>query len=254
MDPAPRPARGVDPAVPTERREPLIVAHRGTWSAAPQNSLASLEGAIALGCDMVELDVRRTRDGRLVAVHDLRIQGTRVRTLDHAQLKARLGPRQAPALAEVLERAAGRIKLDIELKEDGYVGEVTSAVAAHLAPDGYVMTSFLPSVVAAIKEQAPEARTGLLLKPAGALSLDRRLQYTRADFLAPHARLARAGLLAWAAERGLRSYVWTVNHRRILHATLDDPRVEAVITDRPGDALAHLASARALQRESAQAA
>lgn len=142
MDPAPRPERGVEPVASTERREPLVVAHRGTWSAAPQNSLAALEGAIALGCDMVELDVRRTRDGRLVAVHDPRIQGTKVRTLDHAQLKARLGPKQAPSLAEVLERAGGRIRLDIELKEDGYVEQVTVAVAKHLAPEGYVVTSF----------------------------------------------------------------------------------------------------------------
>jgi glycerophosphoryl diester phosphodiesterase len=213
-----------------------------------------LEGAIALGCDMVELDVRRTRDGRLVAVHDPRIQGTKVRTLDHAQLKARLGPREAPALAEVLERAVGRIKLDLELKEDGYVGEVTRTVAEHLAPDAYVMTSFLPLVLATVKERAPATRTGLLLKPAAGLAVERRLQRSRADFLAPHAGLARAGLLAWATERGLESYVWTVNHRRVLHAMLDDPRVTAVITDRPGDALAHLASVRALQREASKAA
>jgi glycerophosphoryl diester phosphodiesterase len=254
MDPAPRPERGVDLAPPTARRDPLVVAHRGAWSAAPQNSLAALEAAIALGCDMVELDVRRTRDGRLVAIHDPRIQGTKVATLDHAQLKARLGPRQAPALSELLERAAGRIKLDIELKEDGYVGEVTTTVTEHLAPEAYVMTSFLPLVLAAVKQRAPATRTGLLLKPGGALAVERRLQRSRADFLAPHARLARAGLLAWATERGLGSYVWTVNHRRVLHAMLDDPRVAAVITDRPGDALAHLASVRALAREAVEAA
>jgi glycerophosphoryl diester phosphodiesterase len=254
MDPAPRPERGVEPAAPTETRDPLVVAHRGAWSAAPQNSLAALEGAIELGCDMVELDIRRTRDGRLVAVHEPRIQGTKVGTLDHAQLRARLGPGQAPSLAEVLEHAAGRIKLDIELKEDGYVGEVTRTVGEHLAPEAYVMTSFLPLVLAAVKEQAPATRTGLLLKPGGALAVERRLQRSRADFLAPHASLARAGLLAWAHERDLQSYVWTVNHRRVLHAMLDDRRVSAVITDRPGEALAHLASVRARARGAAQAA
>jgi glycerophosphoryl diester phosphodiesterase len=228
-----------------------VVAHRGTWSAAPQNSLAALEGAIALGCDMVELDVRRTRDGQLVAIHDPRIQGTRVATLDHAQLHARLGPRRAPLLAQVLERAAGRIRLDVELKEDGYAGQVVRTLAEHLAADGYVVTSFHPSVLAAIREHGPSTRTGLLLKPAAALGLERRLERSQADFLAPHAGLARAGVLAWAAERGLESYVWTVNNRRVLHAMLDDLRVAAVITDRPGDALAHRASAQALHREAA---
>jgi glycerophosphoryl diester phosphodiesterase len=254
MDPAPRLARGVDPAAPSELRDSLVVAHRGTWSAAPQNSLAALEGAIALGCHMVELDVRRTRDGQLVAVHDPRIQGIKVATLDHAQLQGRLGPRQAPSLAQVLERAANRIRLDIELKEDGYVSEVSRTLAAHLAPDGYVVTSFHAGVLATIKDQAPETHTGLLVKPAAALGLEKRLERSGADFLGPHAHAARAGLLAWAAERGLPCYVWTVNHRRTLHAMLDDPRVAAVITDRPGEALAYQASARALHRETLEAA
>ena len=58
-----------------------------------------------------------------------------------------------------------------------------------------------------------------------------------ASFLGPHAGLARAGLLAWADNRGLETYVWTVNDRRILRTLLADPRVTAVITDRPEKAL-----------------
>ena len=49
---------------------PLIIAHRGAWQSAPQNSLRAFETAIELGCDAVELDVRRTADGRLVVLHD----------------------------------------------------------------------------------------------------------------------------------------------------------------------------------------
>jgi glycerophosphoryl diester phosphodiesterase len=55
--------------------------------------------------------------------------------------------------------------------------------------------------------------------------------------LATHASLARAGLLAWAANRGLESFVWTVNERRVLRTLLADARVAAVITDRPAVAL-----------------
>jgi glycerophosphoryl diester phosphodiesterase len=58
-----------------------------------------------------------------------------------------------------------------------------------------------------------------------------------ATFLAAHAGLARAGLLAWAANRGLESYVWTVNDRRAMRSLLTDNRVAAVITDRPAVAL-----------------
>ncbi|HEY2260797.1 MAG TPA: glycerophosphodiester phosphodiesterase [Solirubrobacteraceae bacterium] len=214
------------------------MAHRGAWTQAPQNSLAALEAAIELGCDMVEIDVRRTRDRQLVAVHDPRIGGTPVAALDQAQLQTRVGPGQAPPLAELVERAAGRITLDVELKEDGYAEQVTRALA-RLTPEGHVVTSFLAPALAGVRRAAPETRTGLLLRPTWPLGLERRVRESGADFLAPHARAARAGLLSWADERGLpKSFVWTVNNRRALRTMLHDRRVAAVITDRPDHALA----------------
>ncbi|MEO6859194.1 MAG: glycerophosphodiester phosphodiesterase family protein, partial [Solirubrobacteraceae bacterium] len=91
---------------------PLVVAHRGAWGEFPQNSLPALAAAIETGCEMAELDVRRTRDGRLVAMHDARVRGTQVGALDHAELTARLQPGQAPLLEEMIELAANRIALD----------------------------------------------------------------------------------------------------------------------------------------------
>jgi glycerophosphoryl diester phosphodiesterase len=218
---------------------PLVVAHRGAWGEHPQNSLAALERAISLGCEMVELDVRRTRDGRMVAVHDARIGGLQVRALDHEQLRSRLAPGKAPLLEEMVEAAAGRISLDVELKEDGYVPEALAAIDRHLEPEAYVVTSFLDSVLVKIRQLAPELRTGLLLRPAGRPArLEPRLESTGASFLGPHSRLARAGLLAWAIERGMPSYVWTVNDARALRSLLADRRVAAVITDRPEAAIA----------------
>jgi glycerophosphoryl diester phosphodiesterase len=218
---------------------PLIVAHRGAWGAAAQNSLEAFEQAISLGCDAIELDVRRTLDGRLVVLHDARAGGRLVRRLEHDELQSRIKAGPAPSLQQALELVAGRIAVDLELKEDGYVEEVMAVVAAHLAPDGYVITSFLDSVLPAVKRAVPEARTGLLLTPRRRRpELERRVRDTRVDFLAPQASLARAGLLAWADERGLSSWVWTVNDVRPLRALLADRRVAAVITDRPERALA----------------
>jgi len=233
-------------ATPVGGQEPLIVAHRGAWGQAPQNSAAALESAIAVGCDMVELDVRRTRDGKLVAVHDARVGGVSVARLDHADLRARLRPGQAPLLEELLELAAGRIALDVELKENQDVARIMAELAARVAVDGYVVTSFLDSALSEVRRAAPETRTGLLLGPGRKpRRLASRLEQTRADFIAPHASLARAGVLAWAADRELKSYVWTVNEPRVLQAMLGDARVAAVITDRPAAALLARAAAPA---------
>jgi glycerophosphoryl diester phosphodiesterase len=215
---------------------PLVVAHRGAWGEFPQNSLQALAAAIDTGCEMAELDVRRTRDGQLVAVHDARVGGTPVSALDHDQLKTRLAPGQAPLLQEMLELAAGRIELDIELKEAGYVQAVLPMLK-ELNPAQYVLTSFLDEVLTAVRGITPQTRTGLLVGPGRSRRLEARLAACGATFLAAHAGLARAGLLAWAANRGLESYVWTVNDRRAMRSLLTDNRVAAVITDRPAVAL-----------------
>lgn len=219
---------------------PLIVAHRGAWDRAiPQNSLEAFERAIAAGADAIELDVRRTLDGRLVVVHDARIGGRPVATMHHGQLKQRLRDGQAPAFEDVLAVAAGRITVDVELKEDGYVGQVMAVVGRTLTPDEYVVTSFRDAVLSQIKQAVPEARTGLLLPPRGCIGpLEYRLHQAKADFLAPHARMSRFfGVLEWAAQRGLPAWVWTVNERRALAQHIGDTRVAAVITDRLDRAL-----------------
>jgi glycerophosphoryl diester phosphodiesterase len=217
---------------------PLVVAHRGAWRAAPQNSLEAFEDAIHLGCDAIELDVRRTLDGRVVVVHDARAGVRPIAKITHEELQGRARHRHAPALEEVLDRFAGRIGIDVELKEDGYVEQAMAIVKRRLAPEQYVVTSFQDSVLPTVKRIVPEARAGLLLGPTRQISqLPRRLASAEVDFLAPHLRLARAGLLTWAARRELPCWVWTVNERRALRLVSLDARVAAVITDRPDRAL-----------------
>ncbi|WP_184722232.1 glycerophosphodiester phosphodiesterase family protein [Caulobacter sp.] len=112
----------------------LVVAHRachrsapshGFDSALPENSLTALERCIALGVDLVEIDVRRTRDGALVVMHDKTVNRTtdgkgRVSRMTLAQIQAlrfKGDPTQAPPTLEAFLRAArGRILVNIDLK------------------------------------------------------------------------------------------------------------------------------------------
>jgi glycerophosphoryl diester phosphodiesterase len=54
----------------------MVVAHRGDWRNAPENSLQAIENCIKMGVDMVEIDVRETKDGVLVLMHDEAIDRT----------------------------------------------------------------------------------------------------------------------------------------------------------------------------------
>jgi glycerophosphoryl diester phosphodiesterase len=111
----------------------LTVAHRGAWHVAPENSLASIREAAALGAEIVEIDAQTTADGRVVVIHDATLD----RTTDHQgsvaerdfadiqQARLRLscgGPdtpvsnERLPTLAEALEEARGRIIVNIDTK------------------------------------------------------------------------------------------------------------------------------------------
>jgi glycerophosphoryl diester phosphodiesterase len=241
--PALPPKRAPGPLLLSAHRGgPLIVAHRGAWDPAPQNSLESVAGAIERGCDMVELDVRRTADGRLVTIHGPRIRGAAVARLDHESLRRALGGGQPPLLEEVLELAAGRIRADIELKEDGYVEQAIGLIRARLDAGGCVVTSFIDGVLQTVRAVAPEMPTGLIMRIGP--PPESRVRRAGVSFLVPHLRLLRAGILEWATERGLPSYVWTVNGDRRLRTLLSDQRVDGVITDRPAEALAIRAALR----------
>ena len=57
-------------------KQVLVIAHRGDWRGAPENSLQGFENCIRQGVDMIELDVRRTKDGALVVLHDETVDRT----------------------------------------------------------------------------------------------------------------------------------------------------------------------------------
>ncbi len=97
---------------------PLRLAHRGDWRAAPENSLAAMTAALANpACDGLEFDVRGSRDGIPILLHDDtldRVQGRhgRPEELSMEELVA-IG---VPTLAAVLEMAGPSPFLDVELK------------------------------------------------------------------------------------------------------------------------------------------
>ncbi len=118
-------------------REPgfvLVVAHRGDWRYAPENSIAAIEHSISVGVDIVELDLQMTRDSVLILMHDATLNRTTtgkgrvcdwtmdsIRTL---KLKNGCGIRtkhQVPTLEEALLAAKGRVLLNLD-KADRYFG------------------------------------------------------------------------------------------------------------------------------------
>ncbi|WP_297449803.1 glycerophosphodiester phosphodiesterase family protein [uncultured Alistipes sp.] len=105
----------------------LVVAHRGDWKHSVENSLPAIQNAIDMRVDVVEIDVRRTADGRLVLMHDATIDRTTngqgkvaeltLDSIKKCRLKALDGSLtecQVPTLDEVFELSREKIMLNID--------------------------------------------------------------------------------------------------------------------------------------------
>ncbi|MBV9997995.1 MAG: glycerophosphodiester phosphodiesterase [Verrucomicrobia bacterium] len=227
----------------------LIVAHRGVTGPAYENTTAAFEAAIRLGADLVECDLRRTADGSYLIHHDPAVgRATIARCTSSAvRTKARALGYEIPTLDELLEVISGRIGLDLELKEEGYESAVVSFLLKRASPDRFVITSFHPESIRTVKACFPEVRCGLLLErpswrngpaPDEWPGLFAGIRQLGADFIVPHWKYIRLGVLPGTTENGFPLWVWTVNAGSTLKRCLREKRIEAVITDRVELALA----------------
>ena len=142
----------------------LRIGHRGAAGHAPENTLAAVRKGIDLGVDFVEIDVRRTADDVLVALHDATINRTtdgkgRVEALSLRELRAvdaGHGER-IPTVEEVLTLAAGRTGVMLELKIAGVAHLTVDAVKRMKFTDPVLYASFLHEELLHVRAADPEA-------------------------------------------------------------------------------------------------
>jgi len=226
-----------------------IIAHRGASGLTEfDNSYESFRKAVELGADMIEFDVRKTRDDVLIAFHDPEIEGERISDLSYEELldiTEEIGFR-VPTVGEVVNLSKDKIGLDIELKEEGYEEKVVELVREDLGYDSYVMKSFYDNCVKSIKRYDSKVEVGLLLgledpdskikTRLSELFPERRLNRCKADFVAPNYRLLRFYYLWRMWRLGFEVFVWTVNEVELMERLISKG-VDALITDRPDFAL-----------------
>jgi glycerophosphoryl diester phosphodiesterase len=223
----------------------LVIAHRGAAGAAPENTMASFERAIADGTDYVELDVQENADGEVVVIHDsdlMKIGGVNLKIWDATGEQLRdidvgswfspeFSGERVPTLEQVLELCKGRARVNIELKYYGRDESLEERVVEIVERTGMesqiVVMSLKYGGVQRVRQLRPNWTLGLLTaKAVGDLT---RLD---ADFLAVHAGLATARFVRSAHKRGKQIYAWTVNDP-VQMFLLMNRGVDGLITDEP---------------------
>lgn len=253
-------------------RTPWLVAHRGGSALAPENTLAAFDRASALGADVLEIDVRRTRDGAVVVFHDEdteRLTGepgtieartlAEVSALDAAHGFSTDGGASfplrgtgvtVPTLAAALARYP-RTRFNVDAKtEDAALAEaLVRDVRTAGAVDRVCLGSFFDAQAERLGALLPDACRYLpqgaatchvMAAKSGARGAGCPLGYDLADlpYRMSGMTIVDARVVSYFHGKGLPVHVWTVDEEAEMRELLA-LGVDGIVTDRP-DVLARV--------------
>lgn len=217
---------------------PWVIGHRGAMGHAPENTMTSFEQALQLGADMLEFDVRLSKDGIPIIVHDANLDRTANRSLDVADLTAedldqldagswfdlRFAGERIPRLSQLLKwaqakktKSKGKFAYFVELKVDGDEGrreQLIKAVLKDLKDAGALKRSILisfdePSLVLTHRI-SPEVATGFLYSEFLHDALE-RAKRLKTNHLLPRKDRVTGDLVEEAHAAGMAVVAWTAD-------------------------------------------
>ena len=160
---------------------PLALAHRGANNLAPENTLSAFRKALDVGADGIEMDVRLTKDGEVVVIHDRLVNRTTngkgpVGTHTLKELKAldagfwygpQFGGEQVPTLDEVFQALPNDTLIYVEMKVRGHgawalVSRVIDVIRQHQRWESTMVASFNPIALIMLRMAEPRIIRGYI--------------------------------------------------------------------------------------------
>ncbi len=231
-------------------RRAWIIAHRGASAQAPESTAAAIRLAVALGADMIELDVQMTRDGRLVIFHDQQLARTtngrgrlaRRRYRELARLDSgawfatRFAGQRILLMSQVLRMVPRHVRLNLELKRTARGRVLVHRVARRLrvasAVGRVLISSFDARLLRLMRAACPGAARAMLCAHDPERTLRTALALGCVAWH-PHQAIVTPALVRRAHEAGLRVHVWTVDTRAQARRVVR-MGVDGIFTNRPG--------------------
>lgn len=218
----------------------LIIGHRGAAGLAPENTLEALRAGMKAGADILEFDVRITKDGVPILSHDFHTWRTHhnlsiisYHTL--AELEERLPKDSVTTLETVLNKFLGRILLNIEVKGRGSGRIVGNFLKNYITKqsqwDAFFVSSFSGKELGALRSISKEANLAILqhVNPFAFVAYHKRLNLSAVGF---HRLYINPLALEIAKKLGLFTYAYTVN-RKDAAKRLGIQGVDSIVTDYP---------------------
>jgi len=201
-------------------RHPLVIAHRGNSFRILENSLESVRSAVSLSVDMIEVDIRISRDRQLYVMHDKTTGRTAEKNIDlenataaeinRIQLK---NGEPVPTLATMLAALSGVCGLNLEIKSRG-AGALTAEYLRSSSYQGYILlSSFDEEEVLAARRVTPALATSVVFDNFTIRDVSgyRERGY---DIVSLRKKTVDKALINKCHDQGIRVYVWTVDDER----------------------------------------
>jgi len=224
-------------------KEPLVIGHRGAMGHETENTLPSIQKAMDMGVDMIEIDVFKIKSGEIVVFHDDTVDRLTngpgdIEGYNMIELKKLVvdGGHQIPMLQDVLKLIDNKVALNIELKGADTADKVNHIMNYYIekknwSPENFIISSFRWDELKAMREYNSDVAIGVLTheNPVDAIPIAKELN---AVAINPYfKKLDLEGAKA-IHDAGFKIYTWTVNEPTDIDA-MKSIAVDGIITNYP---------------------
>ncbi|NNJ88491.1 MAG: glycerophosphodiester phosphodiesterase [Eudoraea sp.] len=221
----------------------LVIGHRGAMGHETENTLASIQKAMDLGVDMIEIDVFRIKSGEVVVFHDERLErlsnaGGLIEDYDVFELRKVIldGNHKIPLLQDVLKLIDHRTRLNIELKGANTSDRVNFIIEYYIKEKGwklddFVISSFNWQELESMRSYNPDIAIAVLTEedPIKAIPTAKKLG---AVAINPFYKTLNTENVKALHDEGFKVYTWTVNEAEDIEA-MRSFKVDGIFTNFP---------------------
>lgn len=217
----------------------LMVAHRGASAYEPENTLKSLKLAFEMGANAVEFDIRSTKDGEIILMHDARLLRmarmiARIGSLTLEQIhKVKISKREPiPTLRDALRLCAK--KKGVAVVEFKVQGMELRAIELFHKSKRVIAISYMPEVLAHLKTLMPTLPTGILFKKK-VEDIESFLAWAgtmKVDWIVGKSGVVTSRLVEKAHQKGFKVMVWVLNRKKTIEKFISYG-VDAIETNKP---------------------
>ncbi len=225
------------------KKEPLVIGHRGAMGHETENTLPSIQKAMDLGVDMIEIDVFKIKSGEIVVFHDAkldRLTNAPGNIEDYYIFDLRKvivdGGHKIPMLQDVLKLIDNKVALNIELKGAGTADRVNHIMNSYIdnrnwTADNFIISSFNWDELKEMRKYNPNVAIAVLTEedPVDAIPVAKELNAVAINPYFKNLDLEKANEIR---DAGFKIYTWTVNEPADIEA-MKRIAVDGIITNFP---------------------